>query len=119
MEKGNNKKTEDFLQNFSYKPAPSTLKGKILSQSRRQQKTNDVRMAFLWKGLAGCALVLLLVMTIDAFVTHAQNKRFSSILQKQPESIDLTEEERSLIKDIVGEFLDSENPRRNYTRRLR
>ncbi len=107
MKKENNKKTEDFLEDFSFKPAPSILKGKILGYSRQRQKTNHVRVAFLWKGLVGCVLLLILVIAIDAAITHAQNKRFSSILQKEQESIEITGEERSLIKDVIGEFSDS------------
>jgi hypothetical protein len=107
MEKGNNKQTEKFLKNFSFKPAPSALKQKILNDVLRQEKTNNGRIDYLLKGLVGCSVLLILAIAIDATITHAQNKRFSSILQKEQESIDLTEEERAVIEDILGKFMDS------------
>ena len=107
MEKGNNKQTEKFLKNFSFKPAPSALKRKILHDVLRQQKTKNGRMEYLLKGLVGCSVLLILAIAIDATITHTQNKRFASLLQKEQESIDLTEEERAVIEDILGKFIDS------------
>jgi hypothetical protein len=107
MHEENNKRTEKFLKNFSFKPAPSALKRKILNDVLQLQKMNQVKAVFLWKGLVGCLLLLIFVMAIDAALTHTQNKRFSSILHKEQESIDITEEERAMIEDIMGEFLDS------------
>jgi hypothetical protein len=107
MQEENNKQTEKFLKNFSFKPAPSTLKGKILNDILQLQKTIHMMTAHLWKGVVGCLLLLIFVIAIDATITHAQNKRFASFLHKEQESIDITEEERAMIKDIIGEFLDS------------
>ena len=107
MEKGNNKQTEKFLKNFSFKPAPSSLKGKILDNVLRQQKRNNGGVNFLLKGLVGCSVLLILAIAIDATITHTQNKRFASLLHKDKESIDLTEDERAVIEDILGEFIES------------
>ena len=107
MKNENDKQTEKFLQSFSFKQAPSALKQKILNNALQRQKTNHVMTAFLWKGLVGCLILLIFIIAVDATITRAQNKRFSSLLHKQQESIDLTEEERSLIKDIIMDFSDS------------
>jgi hypothetical protein len=107
MEKGNNKKTEDFLHTFSLKPAPETLKEKILHYSHRPHKSSETRAVAFRNGLAVCGVLLISVIAIDATITHFQNKRFSSIFQKGQESIDLTEEEHSLIREIIGEFSGS------------
>lgn len=107
MKKENEKQVEEFLEGFSFKPAPSMLKEKILNTALKRQKTNHVMTEFLWKGLAGCLLVLIFVIFIDATITHTQNKRFASILHKQQESIDITEEEHSIIREIIMDFTDS------------
>lgn len=54
----------------------------------------------------GCLPLLIFIIAIDAVITHAQNKRLSSFVHKKKESTVLREEERSLIKDIIGEFSD-------------
>jgi hypothetical protein len=107
MEKGNNKQTEEFLKSFSYKAAPSAMKEKILNAALQREKSSHVMTAFLWKGIVACLLLLIIVIAIDVTINHAQNKRFTSFLHKEQESIDITEEERVIIKDIIGEFLDS------------
>jgi len=107
MKEKKNKQTEEFLKSFSFRPTSPALKRKILNNSLQRQKKNNGRTDYLLKGLAGCSVLLILAIAIDATITHSQNKRFSSILQKQQESISITEEERSLIKDIIGEFLGS------------
>jgi hypothetical protein len=107
MDEENHEKTEEYLKSFSFKPTPPALKGKILDNSLQRQKKNNGRTDHLLKGLAGCSVLLILAIAIDTTITRSQNKHFSSILQKHQESKDITEEERFLIKDIVGEFLSS------------
>jgi hypothetical protein len=107
MEQENNKQTEKLLEAFSLKPAPPSLKEKILVHARQKHKTNNVKIAYWWKGLAACCVLMIFVIVIDVAVTYVQNKRISSIYQKEQESIALSEEERSLIRDIIGEFSGS------------
>ena len=107
MKKENDKQVEEFLEGFSFKPAPSRLKEKILDTSLQRQKTNHVMTAHLWKGLVGCLILLIFIIAVDATITRAQNKRFASILHKQQESIDLTEKEHSIINEIIMDFSDS------------
>ncbi|UCE40775.1 MAG: hypothetical protein JSV17_15215 [Candidatus Aminicenantes bacterium] len=107
MEKGNNKKTEEFLKRFSYKVAPSAMKEKILSNALRRHKTNQVKAAFLRKGFAGCLLTLSIVIAVDATITQAQNRRFSSFLDNKQEAAEKAKEEWSMIKDIIWGPLDS------------
>jgi hypothetical protein len=107
MKKENDKWAEKFLGKFSFKPAPSMLKQKILSHALQRQKTNHVMTAHLWKGLVGCLFFLIFVLVVDATITHSQNKRFASILQQQKDSRSLTEEERSIITEIIMDFSDS------------
>jgi hypothetical protein len=107
MQKGNNKRTEEFLERFSYKPAPSELKEKTLSKALQRQKSNHVMMAYLWKGFVGCLFLLTIVIAIDATINHAQNKHYASILQREQEPLDFTEEEHSIVKDIILDLSDS------------
>ena len=107
MKRENNKKTEDFLKDFSFKPAPSALKDKILTNAQKKQKSNHVMTAFLWKGFVGCLFLLFIVIVVDATISHTQHKRFSLFLDKHQESSDKQEEEWSMLKDIIWEPLDS------------
>jgi hypothetical protein len=107
MKEENNQQTEKFLRKFSFKPAPAALKEKILDDVLKQQKAKNGRMDYLLKGLAGCTVLLILAIAFDTTITHAQSKRVGSLLHKEQESIDITEEERAVIEDILGDFLDS------------
>ncbi len=107
MKKENNKKTEDFLKDFSFKPAPSALKDKILINAQKKQKSNHVMTAFLWKGFVGCLFLLFIVIVVDATISHTQHKRFSLFLDIHQESSDKQEEEWSMLKDIIWEPLES------------
>jgi hypothetical protein len=107
MEKRNNKKTEEFLGMFSLKTAPPGLKEKILDGALKKHKSNQVMSAFLWRGFVGCLLILSIVFVVDATITRAQNRRFSSFVDKQQGSTGKAEEEWSMLKDIIWEPLDS------------
>jgi hypothetical protein len=107
MKKENDKKIEEFLDEFSFKPVSPALKEKMLNNALQRKKTNHVMPHFFWRDLVGCLILLVFVITIDSTLNHVQNKHFASIVHKQKESIDLTEEERSFIKDIILDFSDS------------
>lgn len=109
MEKGNNKKTEDFLGTFSFKSGPQGLKGKILDGVLKKRESDQGMTIFFWKGFVGCLLMLIFVIAVDATITHAQNKRFSSFLDKQQETNEKSEEEWSMLKDIIWEPIESTN----------
>lgn len=104
MQKGDNKQTEDFLRMFSLRPSPPVLKEKILLETRKRQNSHAMTNSFLWRGLVGCLLLLIFVIAIDAAITRSQNKRLTFFVHKEQESSVFTEEELSLIKDIIGEF---------------
>ena len=55
----------------------------------------------------GCLLMLIFVIAVDATISGAQNRRFSSFLDKHHESTGNTEEEWSMLKGIIWEPLDS------------
>jgi hypothetical protein len=63
--------------------------------------------AFLWRGLVGCLLLLAIVVAVDATISHAQHKRFSSFLDQPQESSHRQEEEWSMLQDIIWEPYDS------------
>lgn len=107
MEKGNNKETEEFLGTFSLKTVPPGLKEKILDGALQKSKSDHGMTTFLWKGFVGCLILLFIVIAVDATITHAQNKRFSSLLDKQQESTDKVEEELSILEDIIWEPFES------------
>lgn len=107
MEKENNKDAEDYLGTFSLKPAPPGLKDKILDGALQKGKSNNGMTTFLWKGFVGCFILLFIVIAVDATITQSQNRRFSSLLGKQQESTDNSEEEWSMMKDIIWEYSDS------------
>ena len=104
MGQGNNKQTEDFLRLFSLKSPPPGLKDKILESALQTPRSSHGGTAFLLKGFVGCLFLLFIIIAVDAAITRAQNKLFSSIVQKGQDSTFLTEQERSLIQDIIGEF---------------
>jgi hypothetical protein len=107
MKTKNDTETEKFLASFSLKSSPSGLKEKILDGVLQKQHPNHVMNAFLWKGLVGCLLTLCFVIAVDATISDAQNRRFSSLLDKPQESNGKTQEEWSMLKDIIWEPLDS------------
>lgn len=113
MKKENDNQAEEFLRGFSLRPVPNTLKEKILNAVLQQQKNNHAMTIFVMKGLVGCLILLIFIIAADATITHAQNKRFASFLYKQQESMELTEEERSMIKDIILDFSDSSKSEAN------
>lgn len=104
---GNNKKTEDYLAAFSLKSPPVGLKEKIFEEVRKKQSAKRTMTPFLRRGLAGCLLLLISIVAIDGVITQAQNKRFSSFIQKGENSALLTEEEQALVEDIIGELSSS------------
>ena len=108
MKKENNNKTEDFLKGFSLKPAPPALKEKILDGALQKRNSIHEVTTFLSKGFVGCLLLLFVVIAVDATISHAQNRRFSSFIDEQQEPLDKTEEEWSMLKDI-WEPLDSDD----------
>lgn len=63
--------------------------------------------AFLWKGFVSCLFLLIIVIAVDVTVSGSQNNRFSSFLDIPQKSSDKQEEEWSMLKDIIGEPLDS------------
>jgi hypothetical protein len=107
MEMGDNKKTEDYLGAISFKTAPPGLKEKILDGIHQRQTSNHVMSTFLWKGFAGCLILLFIVIAVDATITQAQNRRFSSFVDIRQESTGHGEEEWSMLREIVWEPLDS------------
>ncbi len=107
MKKENNKEIEEFLSTFSLKTGPPTLKNKILEGVHHKQKSDLGMTVFLRKGFIVCLLILTFVIAIDAAITGAQNRRISSLLDKRQESTDKSEEEWSILKDIIGEPFDS------------
>lgn len=107
MKRENNKKTEDFLRTFSLKTAPPGLKEKILAGALQKRNANNGMTTFLRKGFMGCFILLFIVIAVDATISRAQNRRFSSFLDKHQESASNAEEEWSMLKDIIWEPLDS------------
>ncbi len=107
MKKKNDIETEKLLAAFSHKPTPPGLKEKILDGALQRQNSNHVMNAFLWKGFVGCLMILIFVIAVDATITKAQNKRFSSMLDGHQESTGNVEEEWSMLKDIIWEPLGS------------
>jgi len=106
MEKRNNKDTEDFLGLFSLKTAPPGLKEKILDGALQKQKSDQGMTIFLRKGFVGCLLALSIVIAVDATISGAQNRRFASFLDKQQNLVDKTEDEWSMLKDIIWDTFD-------------
>jgi hypothetical protein len=107
MDKGNSKKTEDYLATFSLTAVPPGLKGKILEGVLQERNSKDGMTTFLRKGFVGCLLMLIFVIAVDATITRAQNRRFSTFLDKQQESKDKIEEEWSMLMDIIWEPFES------------
>lgn len=108
MEKEKNKDTEDFLKEFSLKPAPPALRDKILQNAYGKRGSNHV-MAVLWKGIAVCLFLSILVTAVDAALSRAQHKRLWSFRDEHQEISGRQEEEWSILKDIIGEQPDSPN----------
>ena len=100
MKKENNNKTDDFLKGFSLKPVPPALKEKILDGALQKRKSIHEVTTFLSKGFVGCLLMLFVVIALDATISHAQNRRFSSFVDEQQESLDKMDEEWSMLQDI-------------------
>ena len=107
MTEENNKKTEDFLGGFSLRNAPPDLKEKILDRALQKRKTNHEMTTFLRKGFVGCLILLIIVIAVDATITRAQNRRFSSFLDEQQATTDKAEEEWSMLEDIIWEHTES------------
>jgi hypothetical protein len=108
MKKETDKETKDFLKTFSLKPAPQGLKEKILDSTMQKKKTNHVMTVFLWKGFVSCLFLMIIVIAVDATVSHSQKNRFSSFLDKPQESSDKQEEEWSMLKEIIWDPLDGQ-----------
>jgi hypothetical protein len=108
MKKETDKETEDFLKTFSLKPASQGLKEKILDSTIQKKKTNHVMTVFLWKGFVSCLFLMIIVIAVDATVSHSQKNRFSSFLDKPQESSDKQEEEWSMLKEIIWDPLDEQ-----------
>lgn len=109
MKKENNTKTEDFLKDFCCKPVPPALKEKILDGALQKRESIHEATAFLSKGIVGCLLLLFVVIALDATISHAQNRRFSSFVDNQQESFDTIDEEWSMLQDIWGSLDSNEN----------
>jgi hypothetical protein len=110
MKKENDKKIEDFLKIFAYKPAPPGLKEKILRSALQRKQSSPVITPFIWKGFVTTLILLIIVMAVDATVSSNQNGHLSSFLDLPQESSDRQEEEWSMLKDIIWDPLDkSEN----------
>jgi len=109
MKRENNNKTENFLKVFSFKPAPPALKEKILDGALHKRKSIHEVTTFLSKGFVGCLFLLFVVIAVDATISHAQNRRFSSFVDKQQESTGNAEEEWSMLRDIWEPLDSNEN----------
>lgn len=77
-------KTEDFLNNFSRKPAPPELKEKILNEARRERAVNRVMTPMLWKVGLICSASILTFLLLDTFILHNQKRYIASLVGTQP-----------------------------------
>jgi len=84
MKYQNNQETEDFLNNFSRKPAPSELKEKILNEARRERAENMVMTPMLWKVGLICSASILMFLLLDTVILHKQKKYIASLVGTQP-----------------------------------
>ncbi len=84
MKYQNNQKTEDFLNNFSRKPAPPELKEKILNEARRERAEKRVMTPMLWKVGLICSASILTFLLLDTFILHNQKRYFASLVGTQP-----------------------------------
>ncbi len=108
MKKENDKRIEDFLKTFSLIPAPPGLKGKILHSTLHKRQSSPVLTPFLWRGLAGTLIFLIIVIAVDATISSSQYNRLTTFLKLPQESTAAQEEEEwSMLKNIIWEPLDS------------
>lgn len=84
MKYQNNQKIEDFLNNFSRKPAPLGLKEKILHKARRERVENRVMTPMLWKVGLICSASILMFLLLDTFILNNQKRHIVSLVGNQP-----------------------------------
>ena len=84
MKYQNNQKIEDFLNNFSRKPAPLGLKEKILHKARRERVENRVMTPMLWKVGLICSASILMFLLLDTFILNNQKRHIASLVGAQP-----------------------------------
>jgi len=77
-------KTEDFLNNFSRKPAPPELKEKILNEARRERAEKRVMTPMLWKVGLICSASILTFLLLDTFILPNQKRYIASLVGTQP-----------------------------------
>jgi len=115
MEEEKNNDTEDFLKEFSLRAVPPALKEKILENDYGKRGSNHV-IRMLWNGVAVCLVLSIIVIAVDAAISRVQQNQLSSFLDKQQDSIEKQEEDWSMLKDIIGGWVDS--PSLNLKRAL-
>ena len=84
MKEDENRDIESLLKSIRLKPAPAGLRDKVLRSARQSKTQNRVMTPLLWRCVSCCALVLTVVLGLDAFLVSRQTKHFQSYLGGRP-----------------------------------
>ena len=108
----NDQKTEDFLNNFSRKPAPPELKEKILNEARRERAEKRVMTPMLWKVGLICSASILTFLLLDTFILPNQKRYIASLVGTQP-VIRIQKQDESLL--FLAKLLNMTQEAENMT----
>jgi len=78
------KEIEILLKSVQPEPVPPALREKVLRAARQSRIENRAMTPRLWRWASCCALVLAVVLGLDAFLSGKQMKHFQSYLGGVP-----------------------------------
>lgn len=103
----NQDKAEEFLKDFSLKPAPPELRAKILARAVQRQREVQVMTPFFWKGFLVCTVLILIFLGVDASLSKAQQNRIDSFFKRTMVSEPAQNEEWLSLGEIINNISNS------------
>lgn len=80
MKEDEKRDVESLLGSVRLGPAPAGLKERVLESARLSRAQNRAMTPLLWKCVAGCVLLLAIVLGLDAYFVGKQTKHLQSYL---------------------------------------
>lgn len=107
MKEDENRDIEILLKSIKLKPVPAGLRDKVLKSARRSKTQYTVMTPLLWRWVSCCALVLTVVLGLDAFLASRQIEHLRSYLGGMPRPQDAQDTSWPELAKDLDESADS------------
>jgi len=107
MKEDENRDIESLLKAIRLRPAPAGLRDKVLRAASQSRTQNSVMTPLLWRWVSCCALVLAVVLALDASLAGKQAKHLQSYLGGSQLSRDAQDMSWSELAKDLDESADS------------